>query len=356
MSLGFSYEYDSSKYTEQDFVLMWPELCSIGIDIMASIQLSMPKGAVFRKGDSNETISYVKGCMFMLGYSAVDFGEQQERYDDYLSDAIGRFRKLANQYILSMSLQDCIDTSLIKALEKLFEFREESKIRAIYRLLKKSRLGPIRYRQETEDAEPKRVSTTPNVGVPTAGDLFTKGAPLQTARRAKQDGVPAPESNDKSGLVFGENYPDKNLEWLSKSILYDLRKDGEKQIGKYFKVKDFRSKDGSNVILINPELVKVLDSIRDHFGKPVTITSGYRTPKHNRRLFIESKKKNGKSLVAKQSHHMYGNAADIQVSGVSPSQVRNWLAGFHKGGLIKYSSWVHVDVRNTVGLPKYPRD
>jgi uncharacterized protein YcbK (DUF882 family) len=53
--------------------------------------------------------------------------------------------------------------------------------------------------------------------------------------------------------------------------------------------------------------------------------------------------------AAKNSQHMYGNAADIKIDGVSPKEIYDWLNSWHKGGLGLYPTFTHVDVRNTVG-------
>ena len=59
---------------------------------------------------------------------------------------------------------------------------------------------------------------------------------------------------------------------------YSLVRDGEKQLTKDFRVREFRCKDGSDKILLSPETVKIIQSVRDYFGKPVKINSAYRTP------------------------------------------------------------------------------
>ena len=64
---------------------------------------------------------------------------------------------------------------------------------------------------------------------------------------------------------------------------YSLKKDGNKKLSTNFKVKEFACNDGSDPIFIDTELVEVLQKVRNHFGKPVTITSAYRTPPHNSR-------------------------------------------------------------------------
>ena len=116
---------------------------------------------------------------------------------------------------------------------------------------------------------------------------------------------------------------------------YSLAKDGEKSITKNFKVREFKCKDGSDVIFIADELVNVLQKVRDHFGKSVTINSAYRTPTYN-------KKVGG----ATYSQHCYGTAADIVVSGVSPNTVYAYVDSIlSKGGVGKYSTFTHVDVR-----------
>ena len=58
---------------------------------------------------------------------------------------------------------------------------------------------------------------------------------------------------------------------------YSLKKDGAKQLSPAFRVREFRCRDGTDTILIDEGLVVLLQCIREHFGKPVTITSGYRT-------------------------------------------------------------------------------
>lgn len=118
--------------------------------------------------------------------------------------------------------------------------------------------------------------------------------------------------------------------------VYSKSKNGNTSLSKNFKVKEFACKDNSDPIFISPELVEVLQKIRDHFGKAVTINSAYRTATHN-------KKEGG----ATHSQHLYGTAADIRVSGVSPKEVARYaetlLSG--RGGIGIYSTFTHIDVR-----------
>lgn len=124
---------------------------------------------------------------------------------------------------------------------------------------------------------------------------------------------------------------------------YSLAKDGAKQLAPGFRVREFRCRDGSDTIMIDQTLAVLLQAIREHFNKPITITSGYRTAAHNRAV--------GGALY---SQHCYGRAADIRVAGVPVEQLAAYaetlLPG--TGGIGRYpakagraAGWVHVDVR-----------
>ena len=118
--------------------------------------------------------------------------------------------------------------------------------------------------------------------------------------------------------------------------VYSKSKDGEKQLSINFRVKEFACKDGSDPVFICPELVVLLQNIRNHFGKPVSIHSGYRTAEYN-------KKVDG----AVYSQHQYGTAADIKVAGATPKEVSAYVEKLmpNKGGIGIYGSFTHVDVR-----------
>ena len=118
---------------------------------------------------------------------------------------------------------------------------------------------------------------------------------------------------------------------------YSKHKNGNSKVSTNFRVREFACQDGSDPIFIDSELVSVLQKIRNHFGKAVTITSAYRTPTHN-------KKVGGTSF----SQHLYGKAADIKVQGIAPSEVAKYAETLlDEGGIGIYNTFTHIDVRYT---------
>lgn len=87
--------------------------------------------------------------------------------------------------------------------------------------------------------------------------------------------------------------------------------------------------------------LRIVDDLRESFGKPCTILSSYRSPDYNRRI-------GGAAL----SQHLQFNALDIAISGVSAKRVYERLLqwrseGRFKGGIGYYpsSGFVHIDTR-----------
>lgn len=119
---------------------------------------------------------------------------------------------------------------------------------------------------------------------------------------------------------------------------YSLKTDGEKKLSPHFKVKEFACNDRSEKILISDELVALLEKIREHFGKPINIASGYRTTAYNRACG-----------GADKSQHLYGTAADIRIAGIDPLRICQYAEmQLLKGGIGHYigSKFSHVDVRS----------
>lgn len=113
-------------------------------------------------------------------------------------------------------------------------------------------------------------------------------------------------------------------------------KNGNKNIAKNFKLKEFACQDGSDTILYDTVTVGYLQKIRDHFGKPVNITSAYRTPTHNKAVG-----------GAAGSLHVQGKAADFYINGVEPADIAAYAEsiGCLGVGLYTKKRFVHIDSR-----------
>jgi uncharacterized protein YcbK (DUF882 family) len=85
---------------------------------------------------------------------------------------------------------------------------------------------------------------------------------------------------------------------------------------------------------------KVLQPIRDHFARPVVINSGYRCSKLNKAIGSSSK-----------SQHTKGQAADIEIPGLSNKELAEYIEDHlpfdqlileFYNGVDPNSGWVHV--------------
>jgi len=130
-------------------------------------------------------------------------------------------------------------------------------------------------------------------------------------------------------LVYLKKETDMSVKTYSKS------KSGSVKLSANFKVSEFACHDGSDTVLISEELVALLQKIREHFGKAITINSGYRTTAWNT--------KNG---GAPKSQHLLGKAADITVAGVTPLEIAQYAEFLGAGGIGLYQSFTHIDVRD----------
>jgi uncharacterized protein YcbK (DUF882 family) len=104
---------------------------------------------------------------------------------------------------------------------------------------------------------------------------------------------------------------------------------------KYFNYEEFDSPDiqGSGQ-LMDEKLLSMLDEVREIYGKPISINSGYRTIRHNAEVGGKPK-----------SSHLKGLAVDI---ACSTSRDRYNLlealkqVGFNRIGIAK--SFIHADI------------
>lgn len=97
-----------------------------------------------------------------------------------------------------------------------------------------------------------------------------------------------------------------------------------------------KQREDVDVSCLKPGLVRILRQIEAKYGRKLVVTSGYRSPAHNRR-----------ARGAKNSQHMYCAAADIQVPGVSKWELARFARSMPgRGGVGTYchTESIHVDV------------
>lgn len=97
-----------------------------------------------------------------------------------------------------------------------------------------------------------------------------------------------------------------------------------------------RQRPDVDISCFQPKLLQLLSAIERKYGKRVLVTSGYRSPAHNKRV-----------RGAANSFHMACAAADIQVAGVSKWELASFVRSLPgRGGVGTYchTRSVHVDV------------
>tara|TARA_B110000027_G_scaffold102215_1_gene108132 strand:- start:119 stop:514 length:396 start_codon:yes stop_codon:yes gene_type:complete len=119
------------------------------------------------------------------------------------------------------------------------------------------------------------------------------------------------------------------------------------KITENFNRREFDCKCGcempSSVFYEIEELANELQVIRDHFKAPIQINSAYRCPSHNKAIGGVS-----------NSQHVLGKASDIVIKGYTPDEVADELEvmiedeclfPFHLGGIGRYNTFTHIDIR-----------
>jgi len=119
------------------------------------------------------------------------------------------------------------------------------------------------------------------------------------------------------------------------------------QVTKNFNMSEMEFYDTvpTQLVAAATELLQNLQVLRDACGKSIKIISGYRSPERNKEVG-----------GAPMSQHMFGNAADIQISGLKPKEMADLVEKLIKEGKMKQGGlgtypreggWIHYDTRGT---------
>jgi uncharacterized protein YcbK (DUF882 family) len=108
------------------------------------------------------------------------------------------------------------------------------------------------------------------------------------------------------------------------------------QLSKNFNRVEFACRCGCGSDHVKPELIAVLQRLRDKVKRPVVILSGVRCLKHNKRVG-----------GASRSRHLVGDAADVRIKDMTPRQVAKIADSLMPGtgGVKAYSTFTHIDTR-----------
>lgn len=112
-------------------------------------------------------------------------------------------------------------------------------------------------------------------------------------------------------------------------------------LSRNFNRSEFACRCGCGADTVDGVTIYVLENIREHFGRCITITSGYRC-----------RARNSAEGGTSKSQHMLGRAVDFKVKGVKPKVVQEWIKANHPWVSIgHYDSFTHIDSR--LDGPKY---
>lgn len=181
---------------------------------------------------------------------------------------------------------------------------------------------------------------------PSVYKILTTSSDVRTCSNAMLFKFEAPnEANSKSQQRYNMSmiYYNKFMKGENVQMSTNTYTKGIKtQLSKYFVSTEFDCHGSGccSTTLINPKLVEYLNKIRKHFNVPITISSGYRCPIHNRNVG-----------GATGSRHSKGDAADIIVKGHTPREVAQYAESIGIKGIGLYETakdgyFVHVDARD----------
>lgn len=107
------------------------------------------------------------------------------------------------------------------------------------------------------------------------------------------------------------------------------------QIATNFNLQEFESPD-THTTKISTQLIQRLQAMRKALKHPIIITSGYRTPEHNKKV-----------KGSPNSKHMQGIAVDISTTGHSLKRLIFFAIKFGFFGIISYPdrNCLHLDLR-----------
>ena len=130
-----------------------------------------------------------------------------------------------------------------------------------------------------------------------------------------------------------------------------------KKLSPSFTVRELTTSGGvsADIGRIDPKLVESLQRLKDHVGKGVTITSGYRSWKRNKQVYAGRKNRDGTPKKPTLSQHCGGRAADITITGMNGLDIGKAAidACGPNIGVGLGNTFAHIDVRGFAAAWNY---
>ncbi len=119
-------------------------------------------------------------------------------------------------------------------------------------------------------------------------------------------------------------------------MIRTYKKGDARKLSENFRAREFDCPGGGccSETPVDEKLVEILQKIRTHFGKPISILA-YRCPKHNAIT----------PNAAPNSRHTKGQAADFHIDGVACKEVAKYAESIGVKGIGLYDTFVHIDTR-----------
>lgn len=187
----------------------------------------------------------------------------------------------------------------------------------------------------TQPAQVQQVAATTNASANTpVAESVAKKPQITSAKRVTlASATPVTSTKEKKrgifSSIFGSKDKDKNR---SKNRIEVASAAG---LARLSPLTLQRQTERVDVACFKPELVRLLKKVEKHYGKPVVVTSGYRSPKHNKRIG-----------GANGSRHTTCEAADVQIEGVTKWELAKYVRSMpDRGGV---GTYCHTDRKSVV--------
>ena len=131
------------------------------------------------------------------------------------------------------------------------------------------------------------------------------------------------------------------------------------KVAENFKLSEFED-TRTGEVRIDPDLIKVLQQIRTEIGKPIQITSGYRTKQTHVDIYKKQYSDDWGDHIAWGSKHLLGKAVDFTIISGKDEDYEKSIEIAIRSGLIhgigngfKKGLFIHIDTRDSKEIVRW---